>query len=244
MHMTPAETEAFIKAFLGSRSRAGDAEILLIPPFTSLDRASRLLEGSDVGLGAQDLHPEPKGAFTGAVSAEMIRETGCTYVLVGHSERRHVFGDTDEVVHAKLRAALSVELQPILCVGEVLEERRAGTTEAVISGQLAVGLGGLSPDEMRRVTVAYEPVWAIGTGETATPQQAQETIAAIRRWLAERFDEALSAATLILYGGSVKPGNAADLVTQPDIDGALVGGASLDPSAFAQIIVAGRGDSG
>jgi triosephosphate isomerase len=236
MNKTPGETEAFIAAFLQSSAATAEPEVLLIPPFTSLDRAARFLEGSSVSLGAQDLHPEAKGAFTGAVSGEMIRASGCTYVLAGHSERRHVFGDTSETVGRKLRAALSAELRPILCVGELIEERRAGTTDDVLSAQLEAGLDGVSKAEMTGVAVAYEPVWAIGTGETATPEQAQETIAEIRRRLAERFGEDTADATRILYGGSVKPENAADLVGQPDIDGALVGGASLDPEAFARIV--------
>lgn len=171
----------------------------------------------------------------------MLRASGCTYVLVGHSERRHVFGDDDAVVNAKLRAALDADLRPILCVGEVLDERRAGTTRPTLAGQLTTGLERISAAEAERITVAYEPVWAIGTGETATPEQAQETIAEVRRFLSDRFTASLAEATRILYGGSVKPENAADLVGQPDIDGALVGGASLDPVAFARIVESTEG---
>ncbi len=244
MHMTPQETEAFISAFLDriSGEREADApETLLIPPYTSLDRAARLLEGAGVELGAQDLHHEEQGAYTGAVSGSMIRACGCRYVLVGHSERRHVFDDDDETVTRKLRAALHVGLLPILCVGEVLEERRSGRTEDVVFAQLRAAVQNVDSEEVARVVIAYEPVWAIGTGETASPDQAQDAIAAIRGWLAERFDIVLAERARILYGGSVKPENAASLVAQPDIDGALVGGASLDPDAFARILVAANG---
>jgi triosephosphate isomerase len=239
MHMTPRETEAFLESFL-ARVIDPRAEVLLIPPFTSLDRAARRLTDSPILLGAQDIHQEPRGAFTGAISSEMVRDIGCTYVLVGHSERRHVFGDDDATVRQKLQAALAAGLQPILCVGEVLDERRSGETQTVIAGQLSAGLTGITPEEMERITIAYEPVWAIGTGETATPEQAQDAIAGIRQWLADRFAVDAASSTRILYGGSVKPGNAADLVHQPDIDGALVGGASLDPELFAQIVAAGE----
>jgi len=238
MHMTPQETETFVERFLDRLGAAPtDAEVLLFPPYTSLDRAARLLEGTNVALGGQDLHPEPSGAFTGAISGGMLRASGCRYVLVGHSERRHVFGDDDAAVHGKLRAALAAELLPILCVGERLEERQADETQRVLTTQLEAGLRGVD-ESVDRIAIAYEPVWAIGTGETATPDQAQETIASIRRWLAERFDPAAADGIRILYGGSVKPDNAAALAGQPDIDGALVGGASLDPESFARIVEA------
>jgi triosephosphate isomerase len=246
MYMTPQETEAFIFAFLDriSGEREADSlETLLIPPYTSLDRAARLLEQNGVELGAQDLHHEEQGAYTGAVSGSMIRACGCRYVLVGHSERRHVFGDDDETVARKLRAALHVGLLPILCVGEVLEERRSGRTEDVVFAQLRAALRNVGSAEAARIVIAYEPVWAIGTGETASPDQAQDAIAAIRGWVAERFDTVLSERARILYGGSVKPENAASLVAQPDIDGVLVGGASLDPNAFARILVAANGQT-
>lgn len=236
MNMTPQETEAFIGAFVGRIGSRGDVDVLLVPPFTSLDRAGRLLEGTTVLLGAQDLHVEVRGAYTGAISGGMIRAAGSRYVLVGHSERRHVFGDTNETVGRKLRTALDADLLPILCVGETLEQRRAEETGAVVTEQLTAGLAGVADEEAGRITIAYEPVWAIGTGETATPGQAQEVIAAIRRKLADRFDQTVAEKTLILYGGSVKPENAALLMAEPDIDGALVGGASLDPESFARIV--------
>ena len=240
MHKTPQETEAFITSFLSTIPSARAADLLLIPPFTSLDRAAQMLAGSGVDLGAQDLHEEVQGAFTGAVSGAMLISAGCAYVLVGHSERRALFHDDDQQIGRKLQAALDVGLRPILCVGETLEERRAGTTHDVLARQLSAGLEGLTVERMAQVTVAYEPVWAIGTGETATPQQAQDATGWIRGWLSERFDEATANATRILYGGSVKPANAAELLSQPDVDGGLVGGASLDPEAFAQIAAAAQ----
>ncbi|MGB2982788.1 MAG: triose-phosphate isomerase [Candidatus Bipolaricaulia bacterium] len=244
MHMTPQETEAFISSFLdripGERD-AGSAEALLVPPYTNLDRAASLLEGTGVELGAQDLYYEEQGAYTGAVSGGMIRACGCRYVLVGHSERRHVFGDDDETVARKLGAALASGLLPILCVGEVLEERRSGRTEDVVFSQLRSALQDVGSEEATRIVVAYEPVWAIGTGETATPDQAQDAIASIRRRLSERFDTVLAERARILYGGSITPENAASLVSESDIDGALVGGASLDPESFARILAAANG---
>jgi len=236
MHMTPQEAEAFIARFLDCGVEVSNVEVLLLPPYTSLDRVARLLDGSGIGLGAQDLHFEPRGAYTGAISGEMLRASGCRYVLVGHSERRHVFGEDSATVGRKLCAALSAELLPILCVGERLEDRRSGKADDVVAAQLAAGLAGLEVSDTESIAIAYEPVWAIGTGETATPGQAQEAIAAIRGWLAGRFSATAANAVRILYGGSVKPGNAASLLARPDIDGALVGGASLDPDAFAQIV--------
>jgi len=236
MHKTPQETEAFVAAFRDRVAANSNVEILLLPPFTSLERASRLLEGTRIGLGGQDLHFEARGAYTGAISGEMLRASGCRYVLAGHSERRHVFGDDDATVARKFRAAFTADLLPILCVGEVLEERKAGKTDAVVATQLETALADVTEAETDRITVAYEPVWAIGTGETATPDQAQEAIAGIRRRLAERFDASSVESIRILYGGSVKPENTADLIAQPDIDGLLVGGASLDPDAFARIV--------
>ncbi len=240
MNKTPEETEAFIEAFLPRFLDAPGVEVLLIPPYTSLESAGRRLSGTPIELGAQDVYHQASGAYTGAISAAMIAECGCRYVVVGHSERRHVFGDDDDAVRRKLRAALGGGLRPILCVGETLDERRAGEAEAVLSSQLSAALEGIETDAMDRIVIAYEPVWAIGTGETATPEQAQESIAGIRAWLAGRFDEPTAGRVRILYGGSVKPGNAAALVGLPDVDGALVGGASLDPEAFAAIVEGGR----
>jgi len=240
MHRTPEETLAFIEAFLPNLDDSPNVEVLLMPPYTSLESAGRRLAGSAVRLGAQDLFHEASGAYTGAISAPMLAACGCRYVLVGHSERRHVFGDDDAMVRRKLDAALDDRLLPILCVGETLEERRSGETEALLTRQLAAALEAIDVGAMERIVIAYEPVWAIGTGETATPGQAQEAIAGIRAWISARFDEPTAERVRILYGGSVKPENAAELLSQPDIDGALVGGASLDPSAFTAIVDAGR----
>lgn len=238
MHKTPQETEAFITSFLSMVPPTRPTDLLLIPPFTSLDRAARLLAGSGVDLGAQDLHEAASGAFTGAVSGAMLRAAGCEHVLVGHSERRALFHDDDRLVGRKLQAALNVGLRPILCVGETLDERRAGITTEILARQLSAGLDGVNADRMGGIAVAYEPVWAIGTGETATPEQAQDATGWIRAWLGDRFGDATGQAVRILYGGSVKPANAAELLSQPDVDGGLVGGASLDPEAFWAIAAA------
>lgn len=236
MNKTPAETEAFIAAFLQFLPVNGGTEILLLPPFTSLDRAGGRLAGTTIALGAQDLHVEEAGAFTGEVSAAMLRACGCTYVLVGHSERRTLFHEDDSLINRKLQAALAGGLGPILCVGETLEEHRQGRVEERIIAQLAAGLDGVSRAAMRSVVIAYEPLWAIGTGETATPEIAEQAIRRIREWIAATYDHRTAVVVRILYGGSVKPENTALLVAQPNIDGALVGGASLDPDSFALIV--------
>ena len=240
MNKTPEETGTFIEAFLSNLADSSNVEVLLIPPHTSLESAGHRLSETPIELGAQDLFHEASGAYTGAISAPMLVACGCRYVLVGHSERRHVFGDDDGAVRRKLVAALDGGLLPILCVGETLAERRGGETEAVLTRQLSSALDDIEAGAMERIVIAYEPVWAIGTGETATPGQAQEAIAGIRVWLSGRFDRPTTEGIRILYGGSVKPENAADLLSQPDIDGALVGGASLDPEAFAAIVDAAR----
>jgi len=210
----------------------------VIPPFVYLSAVAEAVSASSVAVGAQDLYFEEKGAFTGEISPGMLKDVGCTYVLCGHSERRHVLGETDELVGKKLTAAIHGGLLPILCVGELLEQRDAGTTEDVVARQLEGGLAGLNVEKVSAVTVAYEPVWAIGTGRTATPQQAQEVHAFIRNWLAQKYDQELAQEIRIQYGGSVKPDNARDLLSQEDVDGALVGGASLKADDFVQIIQA------
>jgi triosephosphate isomerase (TIM) len=213
-------------------------DVLVAPPAISIPAVVARLKHTDIQVGAQDLHTEASGAFTGAIAGEMLRQAGCTYALVGHSERRKHFGDTDAVVHRKLQAALRAGLLPILCVGESLEERRADRVDEVVHGQLEAGLTGLAPDQMGSITIAYEPVWAIGTGQTASPDQAQAVHASIRSWLGRRYPAWVAAQTRIQYGGSVTAGNARALLTQPDIDGALVGGASLDAEGFAAIVQA------
>lgn len=238
MNKTPQETQEFIESLLSAATELPSCDVLLIPPFTSLDRAGRLLSESHVFLGAQDMHFEASGAYTGATSAGMLRACGCDFVLAGHSERRHVFGDSDDVVNRKLHAALENELRPIFCVGETLDQRQADRMESVLEDQLGGGLKDVNAAMLAGIVIAYEPVWAIGTGETATPEQAQGAIAFIRDWLEARFSRPAADAMRILYGGSVKPTNAHSLQIQPDIDGALIGGASLDPDSFAQIIEA------
>jgi len=245
MNKTPQGTQDFIEQLLLSSLECSDCDVLLIPPFTSLDRAGSLLSNSHLLLGAQDMHFAASGAYTGAISATMLSACGCEFVLAGHSERRHVFGDSNEVVNQKLHSALQNDLRPILCVGETLDQRRANRTEAVLEEQLDGGLKNVDEAELTDVVIAYEPVWAIGTGETATPEQAQEAVAFLRAWIETRYSAAAAQAMRILYGGSVKPDNARSLQAQPDIDGALIGGASLDPDSFAQIIteaISSQGD--
>jgi triosephosphate isomerase (TIM) len=236
MNKTPDETEAFVRALLQGGSLPDAVDVLLFPPFTSLERAGTLLHRTGVALGAQDVHPAASGAYTGEISCEMVAACGCEYVLAGHSERRTLFAEPDEFVHRKLRAALAAGLRVVLCVGETLAEHQAGETEDKVMFQLTADLAGLSTEAMERVVVAYEPIWAIGTGETATPEQAQETIHLIRHSIAIEFGESAASGIRILYGGSVKPQNAASILDQDDIDGALIGGASLSAESFKAII--------
>lgn len=217
------------------------ATVAVCPPFVSLEAVAEMLRETAVRLGAQTMHYEESGAFTGEVSAPMLASVGCHYVILGHSERRQLFGETDEAVGKKVEAALRHGLVPILCVGETLEQREAGEEEAVVRRQLDGALGGASVEDGAALVVAYEPVWAIGTGRTASPEQAQAMHAVIRQDLGERFPAAGDAVE-ILYGGSVKPDNAAELFAQPDIDGGLIGGASLDAGSFARIVAAAGGD--
>jgi triosephosphate isomerase len=213
-------------------------DVMVCPPFVYIPGVVGALSSSGVAVGAQDLYFEEKGAFTGEISTAMLKDVGCTYVLCGHSERRHVLGEDDAMVNKKLIAAIAGGLLPILCVGETIQERKAGKMEEVVTRQVKLGLAGLDAEKMAAVTVAYEPVWAIGTGETASPEQAQEVHALIRGLLTEMFSAELASETRIQYGGSVKAGNAAELMGQADIDGALVGGASLKADDFVAIIKA------
>lgn len=223
----------------GSSEIAGQVvHVAVIPPFVYLQSVAKALSTTSIALGAQDIYYEQKGAFTGEISASMLKDIGCTYVLCGHSERRHIIGETDELVNKKVTAAIVGGLLPILCVGELIEERKASKTEEVITQQIKNSLVGLSAAKASAVTIAYEPVWAIGTGLTATPQQAQEVQALIRKLLGEIYDTQLAEETRILYGGSVKPNNAAELMRQQDVDGLLVGGASLNADDFVAIIQA------
>lgn len=241
MNMTVEETATYLKHFLAETGDDTDVEVVIIPPFTSLAKASELIADTySLKLGAQNMSAHKAGAFTGEVSATMLRELFVRYVVLGHSERRQLFGETDALINAKVRAAHEASLKPIFCVGETLEERDSGQVETVLSRQLRAGLAGLGDKEIQETVVAYEPVWAIGTGRTASPQQAQEAHAFIRGEIAGLTDSGVAERVRLQYGGSVKPGNAAQLLSEPDIDGALVGGASLDPRDFAEIVKAGK----
>lgn len=236
MYTSNAETEALINGLRPLVSDVVDVEIAVCPPFVYLHKAVYETKGSNIQVGAQNCYIESKGAFTGEIAPEMLRDVGCDFVILGHSERRHIFGETDSVINQKVVKALDASLQGILCVGELLEDREAGKTESVVEIQLAGGLKGVTAQQMSKITIAYEPVWAIGTGKTATPDQAQEVHAFIRTWLRNNYSPEISNAVRIQYGGSVKPENAKELMGQPDIDGALVGGASLKADSFASIV--------
>ena len=240
MHKTVAEATAFTTAFLPLVADVDDAAIVLAPPFTALAAVAGACRGSNVATAAQNVHWEPRGAFTGEVSLDMVRDAGASHVIIGHSERRHLFGEDDGAVNRKTRAVLAAGLTPIVCIGETLAEREADETAAVLDRQIDGGLAGLTPDEVGSIIIAYEPVWAIGTGRTATPDQAQEAHAHVRRRVAALAGQAAADRCRLLYGGSVKPANAGDLSAQPDVDGALVGGASLDPQSFAAIVANAR----
>ena len=213
-----------------------NCDVIVCPPFTSLSEASKLLNGSVIKLGAQNMYFEDNGAFTGEISASMLKSVGCEYVIIGHSERRHIFGESDEVINKKIKKALSAGLKPIFCVGELLEERENGTTNDVVKRQILKGLEGITANEMKNIIVAYEPVWAIGTGKTASPAQAQEVHEFIRDLIEIDYSLEVANDLVIQYGGSVKPDNANELISQKDIDGALVGGACLKADSFLGII--------
>ncbi len=237
MHKTVPETMAFLDTFMPLvRDLPQDREIIIAPPFTSLETVSRALLGrKNISVGAQNMHFEEQGAFTGEISPLMLSDLRVKWVILGHSERRHVFGEEDELIAKKITSALAHDIKPILCIGETLEEREAGKTLDVLQAQLAAGLGNVSDERMADVVIAYEPVWAIGTGKTATPAQAQEAHEAVRAWVSQHFNSGIAEQIRILYGGSVKPGNVEELMALEDVDGALVGGAALDPESFAEI---------
>src|SRR5881398_3983393 len=242
MNMTQAESARFVESFLlRDIGEVTDVEVVIVPPFTAIAKVTEALgTAQNVKVGAQNMYWERSGAFTGEISAALLRDLFVHYVVLGHSERRTLFGETDEIVNRKVRAAHEATLRPIVCIGETLEQRDKGNVEKILAIQLRGSLAGLSPKELQETVVAYEPVWAIGTGRNATPQQAQEAHAFIRHTLGEMSDETTADRMRIQYGGSEKPENAHDLMTQADIDGALVGGASLDPRSFAQIVKAAR----
>jgi triosephosphate isomerase len=237
MNKTVAEATEFLDEFLPDAGGRPDVEIALCPPFTALRAVVEKTAGSDVIVGAQNMHEEDHGAFTGEVSAPMLLELGVKAVVLGHSERRQLFGEIDQALARKVPAALEAGLLPILCVGETEEEREAGETERKLRLQIQTDLADVEEDRLAEVAIAYEPIWAIGTGNTATPEQAQEAIAFVRALLGDRSKNA-APRVRILYGGSVNAGNAAELLSLPDVDGALVGGASLDPAVFASIVAA------
>jgi len=236
MYKTQADTRNFFSAFAPLVADVTHCDIVIAPPFTAIPAAVESVKGKSISVSAQNLHWEKEGAFTGEISAPMLVEAGCRYVIVGHSERRQFFGETDQTVAKKTKAALASNLTPIVCMGESLTHREAGQTEQVCQTQFLGGPGALTPDEFSRILIAYEPVWAIGTGKTATPEIAAAAHKFIRHCAAEKFSAAQANALRILYGGSVKPDNIKGLMAQEELDGALVGGASLDPKSFASIV--------
>ena len=236
MYKTLQEAEELVNLLKRELYAVDGADIVLCPPFIALSEIADMLEASNIELGAQDMHWEDEGAYTGEVSGPMLKSAGCKYVIIGHSERRQFFAETNETVHKKVVSALKNELIPIMCVGENLNEREKGITFDLIRQQLDAGLNGISPEDARKIIIAYEPVWAIGTGKVATPQQAQEAHKFIRDWLTKKYGLDVSGAIRIQYGGSVKPDNIAGLIEQGDIDGALVGGASLNAATFSAIV--------
>ena len=238
MNLNQADAVALAKGLVAKAGSLGAVDVAVIPAFVHLDAVAQAVAGSPIGLGAQDVYFEKNGAFTGEVSVHMLKDLGVRYVLVGHSERRHVLGEPDALLNKKLKAVLAEGLTAILCVGETLEERKQNKTFDVVGHQLQAGLSGVDKTAAGQLVIAYEPVWAIGTGVNASPQQAQEVHAFVRGQLAKIFDTATAAGLRIQYGGSVKASNAGELMSQPDIDGALVGGASLKADDFTGIITA------
>jgi triosephosphate isomerase len=236
MYKTAAETAAFFEAFRPLVAAREDRDVVICPPFVDVPAAVAAAEGSRVGIGGQNLYWAKEGAFTGEVSARMLLAAGCTWVIIGHSERRQYFGETEETVNQKVLAALEAGLNPIMCIGEQLAERETGKTEPVLLAQMKGGFGKMTAEQVSKITIAYEPVWAIGTGKTATPQMAQEAHRYIRSMVARQYGFGPAGQVRVLYGGSVKPDNAKGLMEQQDIDGALVGGASLDAASFASIV--------
>jgi triosephosphate isomerase len=233
MHKTVAEAEAFLAAFVPDVAGVAEVDIVVAPVFTALGAVGAKLTGTNVALAAQDVFYEEQGAYTGEVAPHMLTDVGCAYAIIGHSERRQYFGETDETVNKKIKAALAAGMKAIVCIGESLDERQSGRTNDVLARQLT---GGLKEIALANVVIAYEPIWAIGTGVTATPEQAQETHLFIRNHIAGMYGKAEAEAVRIQYGGSVKPDNVDDLMSRPDIDGALVGGASLKPESFARLV--------
>ena len=240
MFKTIAEAVDFVRTIVPQAATLDGRDLLLAPPFTALHAVAEAARGSQIAVAAQDLYFEREGAFTGEISAVMIKDAGATHVIIGHSERRRLFGDTDEWVNRKTRTAISGGLVPIVCIGETLQEREQGDTLAVLDRQIKIGLDGLTMEQVASIVLAYEPVWAIGTGKNATPVEADEAHRHIRGRLRQWFGGAAADGCRVLYGGSVKPDNIADLIVLPDVDGALIGGASLDPKSFVEICARSR----
>ncbi len=238
MNKTSADAVSLVQEIVSAIGKQTDVDVVVCPPFTSLESVGKALDGANVKLGAQNVHPEPSGAYTGEISVGMLRAFFASYVIIGHSERRTYFAETDAFINQKVLASLKGQLKPILCVGETLGERESGATLRVVQTQLESGLEGVSKDLMTSVVIAYEPVWAIGTGKVATVEQAQEVHAFIRALLAKNFGEATAQKVRILYGGSMKPANAPELLSQKDIDGGLIGGASLESRSFLDLVKA------
>ena len=240
MNMTPSTAREAVAQTAALTKDKNGCEIVLCVPFVDIANAVEAARGTNVKIGAQNVHFEPKGAFTGEISADMLLECGVEYVIIGHSERRQYFGETDETVNKRTRAALNAGLKVILCLGEVLAERQAGITKEIVSMQTKLDLAGIPAEQIKNVVIAYEPVWAIGTGLTATPDQAEEVCAVIRGVVAELYDSKIAEALTIQYGGSMNDGNAAELLSKLDVDGGLIGGASLVPEKFAKIVDAAQ----
>ena len=236
MNKTSDESEALARGVVEAVAGVDGVDVVICPTFTSLERVASVVKGTPVGLGAQNVYWEAEGAFTGEISTAMLLTCGCTHVILGHSERRQFFDETDATVNRRVKAALEAALSPIVCVGETLEERESDVTDDVIRTQVTGSLEGLSPEDVAKLVLAYEPVWAIGTGLTASPEQAEAVHALIRKVLADSFGKDVSEAVRIQYGGSVKPDNAAVLFSQPNIDGGLIGGAALDAESFAAVV--------
>ena len=235
MNMAPSEAQALVKELIPLVKDA-KCDVVVCPPYTSLAVVGPLLEGTNIGLGAQNMHFEPKGAYTGEVSVKMLLELGVKYVIIGHSERRAYYNETDETVNKKVKVALENGLTPIVCVGESLEQREGGITSEWVTAQTVDALDGLSAEEVKKVVIAYEPIWAIGTGKTATDQDANDTIAVVRKAVASVVGEAAAQEVRIQYGGSMNPKNASPLMAMPEIDGGLIGGASLKAEDFSRVV--------
>lgn len=236
MNMNLHQSQKLVSEIINGMGKDSKTEVILCPPFTSLNEVNFLLKGTPVKLGAQNMYYEESGAYTAEISADMLKSVGCEYVILGHSERRVIFNESDELINKKIKTAHAKELKPIFCIGELLEQREKGETMKVVSSQIEKGLEGITSDQMKNIIIAYEPVWAIGTGKTASPQQAQEVHFFIRELVAKKFSTTVAENLIIQYGGSVKPDNSGELLSQKDIDGALVGGACLKADSFLSII--------